>query len=102
MSAEKMAREIVKDPTFRAELQPLVRDTIRRPNEAAEPPPDGARLTIKDVAARLNVNHQTVRQLIKTGAMRSVRVGGVYRFRQEWIDAFIDSAVEGAVRGAAK
>jgi excisionase family DNA binding protein len=70
--------------------------------EPAPVVPNGAQLTIKDVAIRLNVDHQTVRQLIKTGAIRYLRVGRVYRFREAWVDAFIDSAVEAFVDHARK
>jgi DNA binding domain, excisionase family len=60
----------------------------------APPVPDGATLTIKDVCRRLNVNHQTVRALIRTGAIHYLRVGRVYRFREAWIQEFIDRAIE--------
>lgn len=58
------------------------------------PPPvaEGARLTIKDVAERLNVDRRTVGQLIASGRLRFVRLGRVYRFREAWVEEFIDRA----------
>jgi excisionase family DNA binding protein len=47
-------------------------------------------LTIEDVAARLNVNRRLVRKLMDEGRLRFVRVGNVYRFREAWLEAFID------------
>jgi excisionase family DNA binding protein len=56
------------------------------------PPEPGAQLTIQDVVKQLRTNRRTVAQLMQSGQLRYLRMGRVYRFRQEWIDAFIDGA----------
>ena len=50
----------------------------------------GAPLTLRDVAAQLGVHTNTVYRLAERGRIRFVRVGRTYRFRQAWIDDFID------------
>jgi excisionase family DNA binding protein len=48
-------------------------------------------LTAEQVAKRLTVSDEWVYQAARRGAVESVRVGGLVRFRPESGDEFIDS-----------
>lgn len=50
----------------------------------------GAPLTLDDLVVQLRVTKKQVRRLVERGRIRFVRVGRYYRFRQAWIDEFID------------
>jgi excisionase family DNA binding protein len=51
-------------------------------------------LTIPEVAALLNVHEITVRRMVKSKTLPAYRVGKVYRFRREEIDAYLRSVRE--------
>jgi excisionase family DNA binding protein len=46
-------------------------------------------LSVQDVAKLFSVTGQTVARWIKTGELRSFKLGGCVRFRTEDIDAFV-------------
>ena len=46
-------------------------------------------MSVKEVAAFLNVNQMTVYRAVSTGTLNHVRVGRSIRFRREDIDAFL-------------
>lgn len=54
------------------------------------PPPLTALLSIRDVAALLGVHRNTIHRLVRTGQLRSVRVGRLPRFRRQDIDEFLE------------
>jgi excisionase family DNA binding protein len=47
-------------------------------------------LTVKQVAERLGVHPDTVRDLALRGEIRFVRVGRQIRFRELWVEEFIE------------
>ena len=47
-------------------------------------------MTIKQVAAYLNVNERTVLKLVQDGALPGVKVGNQWRFRKAMIDTWLD------------
>ena len=49
-------------------------------------------LSLRDVADRLNVGLETVRQLALRGEIRFLRVGKIYRFRESWLEQFIEGS----------
>ena len=59
---------------------------------APAPPDEGAPLTIADVCRQLKTNRVTVARLIRDRMLRFSKLGRVYRFRQAWIDDYIDRA----------
>lgn len=46
-------------------------------------------LTVEQIAEELQVTSQTIRNWIKAGALRALRVGHVYRIRREELEAMI-------------
>lgn len=52
-------------------------------------------LAAKAVAARLGVSERTVRDLIATGVLASVKIGGARRVEPQVLDAFIASRRNG-------
>ncbi|MFL5340276.1 MAG: helix-turn-helix domain-containing protein [Gemmataceae bacterium] len=46
--------------------------------------------TIKQVAAHLEVNHKTVRKLIKSGKLEAIKLGKVYRISETAISRYHD------------
>jgi len=48
-------------------------------------------LSPAEVAALLKVNHQTVREWIKSGTLRASKIGGRLFIRREWIDELLDA-----------
>jgi excisionase family DNA binding protein len=50
-------------------------------------------LTSKEAAAYLQVNPKTLHRAVERGALRAGRVGRRYRFRTEWLDAYMDESV---------
>lgn len=46
-------------------------------------------LTTKDICNMLHVVPNTVKMLIRTGALQAIRVGHQYRFRQADVEEFI-------------
>jgi excisionase family DNA binding protein len=56
---------------------------------------DDALLTIKQLAAYLNVNERTVLKLVTEGALPGVKVGNQWRFRKAMIDTWLDDQMLG-------
>lgn len=54
----------------------------------AEPP----LWTTTRVARKLGIEVETVRAYARDGKIRASKVGRSYRFRPEWVDAFIDAS----------
>lgn len=48
-------------------------------------------LRVKDVMTRLNVSRRTIYYWIREGILKPIRLGGLYRFHPEDIDALIES-----------
>lgn len=49
-------------------------------------------LTVGEVAAKLRVSDESVYRLVRTGQLRSVRIGGLWRIPQEALDSFLAEA----------
>lgn len=43
----------------------------------------------KDVQAALNIHQSTMYRMLKSGAIRSVKIGGIYRIPQEALDELV-------------
>ena len=54
-------------------------------------------MTIKQLAAYLNVNERTVLRLVSDGAVPGVKVGNQWRFRKAMIDTWLDDQMLGVV-----
>lgn len=52
-------------------------------------------MTVKQVAAYLNVNERTVLKLVADGALPGVKVGNQWRFRKAMIDTWLDDQMLG-------
>jgi excisionase family DNA binding protein len=52
-------------------------------------------MTIKQLAAYLNVNERTVLKLVQEGALPGVKVGNQWRFRKAMIDTWLDDQMLG-------
>lgn len=53
-------------------------------------------LDIEEVAERLKVSESTIRSLVRSGKLRAYRIGGKrgrLRFKEEDLDAYIDSTL---------
>jgi excisionase family DNA binding protein len=51
-------------------------------------------LTVKDAAARARCGAKLIYRAADSGALKSARAGGrLYRFKNEWVDAWIESSV---------
>ncbi len=48
-------------------------------------------LTIDEVAALLRVEARTVQRYMDSGRIQFARLGRAVRFRQKWVDAFLDA-----------
>ena len=48
-------------------------------------------LTIKEVSERLSVSTRTIQRWQDEGLISYVKVGGVVRFREEWLEKWIDN-----------
>ena len=56
---------------------------------AKSPPPSEALMTIRNVAAHVQVSERTIARLVDAGALRAVRIGRTIRFRPADVrDAF--------------
>ncbi len=53
------------------------------------PPPNPDILTIEQIAAELQVAHETIRNWIKRGVLPAIKVGHVYRVKREDLDAML-------------
>ncbi|EKD94049.1 MAG: hypothetical protein ACD_28C00002G0001 [uncultured bacterium] len=49
-------------------------------------------LTAEQVAKLLQVHHLTVLNLIKKGRLKAIKLGRVYRIKQEALDDFMDES----------
>jgi excisionase family DNA binding protein len=56
---------------------------------AAPAMPDQQLLTVEQVAQEFQLTSQTIRNWIKSGALSAVKIGHVYRVRQEDVDAMM-------------
>ena len=52
-------------------------------------------MTVKQLAAYLNVNERTVLKLVQDGALPGVKVGNQWRFRKAMIDTWLDDQMLG-------
>jgi excisionase family DNA binding protein len=58
-------------------------------------------LTVNDVAALFGIHHKKAQRLARTGVLPCVKIGAVYRFRAEELEAWVSSQARSAVnRGA--
>ena len=55
-------------------------------------------MTVKDLAAYLNLNERTVLKLAADGPLPAVKVGNQWRFRKAMIDAWLDDQMLGLTR----
>lgn len=56
---------------------------------------DAQLLTVKDIAAYLQVNERTVLKLVVEGKLPAVKVGNQWRFRRNIVDAWLDDQMLG-------
>jgi excisionase family DNA binding protein len=73
-------------------LAALVPPMTATPDTAAKPTPTTASpalLTIDDAAARLCVPPSRIKSAIRTGTLKSQKVGHYRRIRPEWLEEFI-------------
>jgi len=54
-------------------------------------------MTVRQVAAYLNVNERTILKLVGEGALPGVRIGNLWRFRKAMLDAWLDDQALGVV-----
>ena len=47
--------------------------------------------SINDVAALMKLHHTTVRKMIKTGELKAVKIGRIYRIKKSVLEQFIQS-----------
>src|SRR3989449_7710311 len=59
---------------------------------------DDRLMTVKELAAYLNLNERTVLKLAAEGPMPAVKVGNQWRFRKAMIDAWLDDQMLGISR----
>src|SRR3989475_9126543 len=59
---------------------------------------DDRLMTVKELAAYLNLNERTVLKLAAEGPLPAVKVGNQWRFRKAKIDAWIDDQMLGISR----
>lgn len=52
-----------------------------------------ADISAADLAQRFGVNEQTIRRLIHTGKLKTVRIGNVYRTCEEWVAEYLQSTM---------
>lgn len=55
-------------------------------------------MTVKELAAYLNINERTVLKLATTGPLPAVKVGNQWRFRKAMIDTWLDDQMLGVTR----
>src|SRR2546422_4908036 len=59
---------------------------------------DDRLMTVKELAAYLNLNERTVLKLAAEGPLPAVKVGNQWRFRKAMIDAWLDDQMFGISR----
>ena len=78
-------------PDLREAVRAAVREAVAESDDLDKP----RRLyTIDEVAELLQVSHSTVRRLIESGHLKSVRIGGQIRIRQRDLDDYVASSVD--------
>jgi len=53
-------------------------------------------MTVREVATYLNVNEKTVYRLAQKGELPAFKVAGIWRFRREDIDRWIENQMQAA------
>lgn len=69
------------------------RQIVRR--APADPATDDRLMTVKQLAAHLNLNERTVLKLVQEGALPGVKIGNQWRFRKTMIDTWLDDQMLG-------
>jgi excisionase family DNA binding protein len=78
-------------PDLREAVRAAVREAVAESNDLGR----SRRLyTIDEVAEVLKVSHSTVRRLIDSGHLKSVRIGGQIRIRQKDLDDYVASSAD--------
>jgi excisionase family DNA binding protein len=78
-------------PDLREAVRAAVREAVAESNDLGKP----RRLyTIDEIAELLKVSHSTVRRLIDSDHLKSVRIGGQIRIRQKDLDDYMASSVD--------
>lgn len=54
---------------------------------------NGKMLSVKDVAERLNIGERAVRNLITSGDIPALRIGGIYRVQESELNTFIENSL---------
>jgi excisionase family DNA binding protein len=54
-------------------------------------------MTVRQVAAYLNVNERTILKLVGEGSLPGVRIGNLWRFRKAMLDAWLDDQALGVI-----
>ncbi len=67
------------------------------PKSVAQDPvqPSDRLMTVKELAAYLNINERTLLKLVSDGALPGVKIGNQWRFRKVMIDAWLDDQMLG-------
>ena len=47
--------------------------------------------TLAEASSYLRISQTTLRRLVKRRAIKFAQVGGQYRFRQAWLDSYLDA-----------
>jgi len=68
-----------------------------RKNTRSEVEPYDKLMTIREVAAYLNLNERTILKLVGEGALPGVRIGNLWRFRKAMLDAWLDDQALGVI-----
>jgi len=103
MNLDEVIRELMRQfvreeicPALREELKAVAAELTR--SKAADGPHPADYLTVEEAAALLKVTEPTVREWIRTGALRAVRPsaadkpGRLYRICRSDLDAFVRGA----------
>ena len=69
-------------------------NVLRKPIEGTGEAADRL-MTVKQVAAYLNVNERTVLKLVSEGALPGVKIGNQWRFRKPMLDTWLDDQMLG-------
>ena len=72
----------------------LMSNLLRKPATSFVEPADRL-MTIRQVAAYLNVNERTVLKLVSEGSLPGVKIGNQWRFRKAMLDAWLDDQMLG-------
>lgn len=47
-------------------------------------------MTVEDLARQFNVSPRTIVRLVEKREIRALKIGRQWRFRKEWVDAWVD------------